>query len=64
MPKRKRTPEERAALRAQLAEWAGGRRQFGEVIERFSAQRRERLERRERRKRLVRRFVRVRTSDR
>ena len=57
MPRRKRTPEERAALEAQLAQWAEERRQFGELIERFSAQLREQKERRQRRRRLLRRLV-------
>jgi septal ring factor EnvC (AmiA/AmiB activator) len=64
MAKRKKTPEERAALRAQLAEWAEERRQFGELIERFSSQLEERRERRERRRRLLRRFLLLRPSDR
>jgi hypothetical protein len=62
MAKRKRTPEERAALRAQLAEWAEERRQFGELVERFGAQLQEQRERRERRRRLVRRLLMVRAS--
>ena len=49
MARRKRTPEERAAFEAQLAEWADDRRKFAELIERYSAQLREQKERRERR---------------
>jgi hypothetical protein len=50
-------PEERAAFEAQLAKWAEDRRQFGELIERFSAHLQERKERRERRRRLLRRLI-------
>ena len=57
MARRKKTPEERAAFEAQLAQWAEDRRQFGELIERFSAQIQEQKERRERRRRLLRRLV-------
>jgi septal ring factor EnvC (AmiA/AmiB activator) len=57
MARRKMTPEERAALQAQLAEWAEDRRKFGELIERFGAQLREQRERRERRRRLWRRLL-------
>jgi len=57
MARRKRTPEERAAFEAQLAEWAEDRERFGELIERFSAQLQEQKERRERRRRLLRRLV-------
>jgi hypothetical protein len=57
MARRKRTPEERAAFEAQLAQWAEDRRQIGELIEHFGAQIRERKERRERRRRLLRRLV-------
>jgi septal ring factor EnvC (AmiA/AmiB activator) len=60
MAKRKRTPEERAAFRAQLAEWEEERRQFGELIERFSAQLEQKRQRRERRRRLLRRLLLVR----
>ena len=64
MAKRKRTPEERAAFRAQLQAWAEDRRQFGELIERFSAQLERQRERRERRRRLVRRVLSLGLSDR
>jgi hypothetical protein len=57
MARRKRTPEEKAAFEAQLAQWAEERRQFGELIERFSAQLRERKERRERRRRFWKRLL-------
>ena len=57
MARRKRTPEERAAFEAQLAQWAEDRRQFAELIDRFSAQIQEQKDRRERRRRLLRRLV-------
>lgn len=57
MARRKRTPEERATLQAQLAQWAEERREFGDLIERFSAQVRAERERSERRKRLLRSLV-------
>jgi septal ring factor EnvC (AmiA/AmiB activator) len=57
MARRKRTPEERAAFQAQLAEWAEDRRKFGELIARFDTQIREQKARRERRRRLLRRLI-------
>ena len=64
MARRKRTPEERAELKARLAQWAEERRQFGELIERFGEQLRERQGRGKRRRRLLRRFLLLHPSDR
>jgi hypothetical protein len=64
MAKRRWTPEERAAFRAQQAEWAEERRKFGELVERFSVQLERHRARRERRSRLVRRVLTLGLSDR
>jgi hypothetical protein len=48
MAKRKKTPEEREAFRAQLAQWAEDRRQFADRLERYAEEWRERQERRRR----------------
>jgi hypothetical protein len=57
MGKRKRTPEEREALRRQLAEWEQEKRDFEAMVERLHARWRAEDERRERRRRLVRRLM-------
>ena len=57
MTRKKRTPEERAELEAQLAEWAEQPREFGEVVARYEARVVEWRERRERRRRLLRRLL-------
>jgi hypothetical protein len=64
MAKRKRTPDERAAFRAQREVWAEQSRQFAELVERFGAQLQRQRERRERRRRLVRRVLTLGLSDR
>jgi hypothetical protein len=57
MERRKRTPEEEAEFRRQLAEWEQERRDFAAMVERLHARWRAEDERRERRRVLVRRLL-------
>jgi hypothetical protein len=56
MAKRKKTPEERAAFRAQLESWAEDRRQFAARLEEYEGLLRADRVRWERRRRLINRF--------
>jgi hypothetical protein len=51
------TPEERAALRAQLDEWAEDRRQFARRLEEYERELRAERERWERRRRRINRLT-------
>jgi hypothetical protein len=57
MARKKRTPEEEAAFRRQLAEWDAERRDFAELAARFFARVAAERERRARRRALVRRLI-------
>lgn len=56
MAKRKWTPEEREAFRAQLAEWAEDRRQFAARIQEYERELRAERERWQRRRRRINRL--------
>jgi hypothetical protein len=57
MGKRKRTPEEREALRQKLARWEQEKRDFELMVEELRARWRVEEERRERRRLLLRRLL-------